>query len=285
MAHPGKRHAQFIAPDAFAGHTLFVTGGGSGINLGIALAFAAKGARVAICGRSQERLDHAVQLLKAEGGDAIGCQADVRDARQLADAFARTSDELGDIDTLICGAAGNFLAPAEQLSPNGFRTVVDIDLLGSFNAAQGAFAQLQRTRGNIIFVSGPMATMPHSAQSHVCAAKAGVEMLMKTLALEWGQHGVRSNSIVPGLVHDTEGLRRIFGAASEHDMAAHVPLGRLGSVAEIGDVALFLASPLAAYVTGCTLWADGGQGLPGSTFFNRIAGDFLAANPPRNQAR
>lgn len=279
MEEPRARHAQFIAPDAFSGHTVFVTGGGSGINLGLALAFASKGANVAICGRSQERLDHAVALLRAGGANTIGCRADVRDAQQLAAAFARTADELGDIGTLICGAAGNFLAPAETLSANGFRTVVDIDLIGSFNAAHGAFLQLQRTRGNIIFVSAPMATMPHGGQAHVCAAKAGVEMLMKTLALEWGRHGVRSNSIVPGLVRDTEGLRRIFGAASEADMAAHVPLGRLGSVEEIGDSALFLASPLAAYVTGCTLWADGGQGLPGSAFFNKIAGEFIAAHP------
>jgi len=273
-----ERHKDFIAPDAFSGRTVFVTGGGSGINLGLAQAFSARGARVAICGRSQERLDHAVALLRAGGGSAIGCRADVRDAGQMAEAFAHTSAELGDIDTLVCGAAGNFLAPAEKLSPNGFRTVIDIDLLGSFNAAHGAFPQLQRTRGNIIFVSAPMATMPHLGQSHVCAAKSGVESLMKTLALEWGPHGVRSNSIVPGLVRDTEGLRRIFGGASDAEMAAHVPLGRLGSVAEIGDVALFLASPLAAYVTGCTLWADGGQGLPGPAFFNRVATDFLSAS-------
>jgi NAD(P)-dependent dehydrogenase (short-subunit alcohol dehydrogenase family) len=262
--------------DIFAGKTVFVTGGGSGINLGIAEAFARHGASIAICGRSQERLDAATATLQGLGATVFAHTADVRAPDQLSAALDGAAEALGSIDVLVCGAAGNFLAPAEKLSPNGFKTVIDIDLLGSFNAARMGFDHLRRSRGSLIFVSAPMAMLPHAHQAHVGAAKAGVEMLMKNLALEWGLHGIRSNSIIPGLVQDTEGLKRIFGEADEDAIANHIPLRRLGVVEEIGNAALFLASPLASYITGTTLWVDGGQGLPGAAFFNRVSSDFLA---------
>jgi NAD(P)-dependent dehydrogenase (short-subunit alcohol dehydrogenase family) len=179
-----------------------------------------------------------------------------------------TRDALGPIWTLVCGAAGNFLAPAETLSPNGFKTVIEIDLIGSFNAARAAFAQLRETKGNILFISAGQSYMPYFAQVHAGAAKAGVDNLMRNLALEWGRYGIRCNSIVPGPIEDTEGMKRLSptgGEAGAGDRFKHsIPLGRFGTVDEIGHMAVFLASPLAAYVTGSMTIVDGGQNLPGS---------------------
>ncbi len=259
-----------LLPDnLFAGHTVFVTGGGSGINLGIARSFAALGARLGICGRTAERLEAARAELEALGARVVTAVADVRDYDALAAAFARTRDELGPIHTLVAGAAGNFLAPADKLSPNGFKTVVDIDLLGSFNAARAALDQLKETHGNLIFISAGQAFQPYFAQAHCGAAKAGVDNLMRNLALEWGRWGIRSNSIAPGPIEGTEGMKRLGPADGEahQRLRAAVPLGRYGTVEEIGQAAVFLASPLAAYVTGALLVVDGGMSLPGSGLF------------------
>src|SRR5882672_6830223 len=266
---------QTLPRNIFAGRTVFVTGGGSGINLGIAHTFASLGARIAICGRSQERLDEAAVSLRSQGADVLAKSADVRLPEQLQSAFDATQEALGDISVLICGAAGNFLAHGENLSPNGFKTIVDIDLIGSFNAARLAFEQLKRTRGSILFITAPMGHMAHAYQAHVGPAKAGVEMLMKNLALEWGPHGIRSNSIIPGFVGDTEGMRRISSAEDSGNFVANIPLRRMGVTQEIGEAAAFLASPLAAYITGTSLWVDGGQALSGSGFFNANSAAFL----------
>src|SRR4051794_6614287 len=127
---------QYFAKDLFKGKTVFVTGGGSGINLGVAKNFAALGANIGICGRTQEKLDRAAVELRALGAKVCTATADVRDITALEAAFAKSKAELGPIDVLVCGAAGNFLVPAEKLSANGFKTVIDIDLLGSFNASR-----------------------------------------------------------------------------------------------------------------------------------------------------
>jgi NAD(P)-dependent dehydrogenase (short-subunit alcohol dehydrogenase family) len=266
---------EYFANDAYRGKTVFVTGGGSGINLGIAKNFAALGANVAICGRSQEKLDAAAEELRALGAKVCAVAADVRDFGALEAAFAASEAELGPTDVLVCGAAGNFLAPADKLSPNGFRTVVEIDLLGSFNASRAAVEQLKQTAGSIIYVSAGMAYMPHAYQVHVGAAKAGIDMMMKNLALEWGRHGIRVNSIVPGPIEGTEGAKRLVadGAAE-----ALVPLRRMGSVDDIGQTAVFLASPLASYITGCVVVCDGGQNLAGSGLFNAGAEQMLMAS-------
>jgi NAD(P)-dependent dehydrogenase (short-subunit alcohol dehydrogenase family) len=259
---------RYLAADLFKGKTVFVTGGGSGINLGVAKNFAALGANIAICGRTQSKLDAAAEELRALDARVCAVAADVRDFAALEAAFARSTDEFGPMDVLVCGAAGNFLVPAEQLSPNGFKTVIDIDLLGSFNASRAAFEQLRQTRGCLIYISAGMAYMPHAFQVHVGAAKAGIDMLMKNLALEWGRHGIRANSIVPGPIEGTEGLSRLTDAAQKQAFLDAVPLRRFGSVDDIGQTAAFLASPLAAYITGCVVVCDGGQNLPGSALFN-----------------
>ena len=270
----------YLPTDLFAGKTVFVTGGGSGINLGVARSFAAVGAAVGICGRTAERLESARGELEALGARVFTAVADVRDYDELAAALAGCRDELGPIHTLVCAAAGNFLAPAEKLSANGFKTVVDIDLNGSFNAARAGFEQLRETGGNLIFISAGQAFEPYFAQSHCGAAKAGVDNLMQNLALEWGRYGIRSNSIAPGPIEGTEGMKRLGPQDGEGQQALRraVPLGRYGTTKEIGHAAVFLASPLAAYVTGTRLVVDGGMNLPGSGLFTQLVMSAMRAD-------
>ena len=258
----------YFPKELFKSKTVFITGGGSGINLGIAKNFAALGANIAICGRTQEKLDNAAVELRALGAKVCTAVADVREMAALEAAMAKTNAELGPIDVLVCGAAGNFLVPAEQLSANGFRTVIDIDLMGAFNASRAAFSQLQETKGSIIFISAGQAFMPYAFQVHVAAAKAGIDMMMRNLALEWGKYGIRCNSIAPGPIGGTEGMKRLSSPDALAQLTAGIPLGRLGTVDEIGQVAVFLASPLASYVSGTVLVTDGGQNLAGSALFN-----------------
>jgi NAD(P)-dependent dehydrogenase (short-subunit alcohol dehydrogenase family) len=260
--------ASYFSRELFKSKSVFITGGGSGINLGIAKNFAALGANVAICGRTQAKLDAAAVELRALGAKVCPVAADVRDFAALETAFARSRQELGPMDVLVCGAAGNFPAPAEKLSPNGFKTVIDIDLLGAFNASRAAFEQLKQTRGTIIYISAGMAYMPHAYQVHVGAAKAGIDMMMKDLALEWGRHGIRANSIVPGPIEGTEGMKRLSSPAHLASFIDSIPLRRMGTVDDIGQTAAFLASPLAAYISGCVVVCDGGQNLAGSAPFN-----------------
>jgi NAD(P)-dependent dehydrogenase (short-subunit alcohol dehydrogenase family) len=270
-----------FAKDMFKGKTVFVTGGGSGINLGVAKNFAALGANLAICGRTQEKLDAAAAELRALGAKVCAVAADVRDMAALESAFARSRTELGPMDVLVCGAAGNFLVQAEKLSANGFKTVIDIDLVGSFNASRAAFEQLKETRGTIIYISAGMSYVPHAYQVHVGAAKAGIDMMMKNLALEWGRHGIRTNSIVPGPIEGTEGMKRLSSAEARDAVIGLVPMRRMGTVDDIGQTAAFLASPLASYISGCVVVCDGGSNLAGSARFNTGAEKMLQAMSSR----
>ena len=255
-----------LPKDLFDGQTVFITGGGSGINLGVAAAFARHGADVAICGRTLEKLEAAAQTLEALGARVWFRAADVRDYDALWGAITGAGEELGRVSHLVCGAAGNFLAPAETLSPNGFKSVVDIDLLGSFNAARAGFEQLRDGGGSITFISAGQAFLPYFAQAHAGAAKAGVDNLMQNLALEWGRFGIRSNSSAPGPIEGTEGMARL----APDDESFHkrfkrtIPMGRYGTPDDIGQAAVFLASPLATYITGTRLVVDGGMNLQGS---------------------
>ena len=267
----------YFSKELFTGKTVFITGGGSGINLGVAKNFAAVGANISICGRTQAKLDDAAGQLRAIGARVCTAVADVREFAALEVALSKTRTELGPVDVLVCGAAGNFLVPAEQLSPNGFKTVIDIDLMGSFNASRAAFSQLQETRGSIIFISAGQAYMPYAYQVHVAAAKAGIDMMMRNLALEWGKYGIRCNSIAPGPIEGTEGMKRLSSPDALAQLTEGIPLGRMGTVDEIGQVAVFLASPLASYVTGTLLVADGGQNLAGSALFNIGAAKMMTA--------
>jgi NAD(P)-dependent dehydrogenase (short-subunit alcohol dehydrogenase family) len=248
----------------FTGRHVFVAGGTSGINLGIADAFAAHGATLSVLSRSADKVAAATAHLMRHGGKASGHAADVRDAAATADALAEAAATHGPIDVLVSGAAGNFAAPALGMSANAFKTVVDIDLLGAFHVLKGAHPHLRKPGASVVTVSAPQAIDAMPMQAHVCAAKAGADMLMKTLAIEWAPDGIRLNAIIPGPIADTEGMRRLAPSPdSAERVRKSVPLQRFGSAAEVGDLALFLASPMAAYITGTVIPCDGGLSVVG----------------------
>lgn len=256
------------------GKVALLTGGGSGINLAIAQRFAEHGASVALVGRTQEKLDNAAKGIESSGGKAAGFAADVRDYEALSAAVAGAHNAFGEIDILVCGAAGNFPAPALGMSANAFKSVIDIDLLGTFNTCRAAFEHLKRPGASIINISATQAFIPMALQSHVCAAKAGVDMVTKTLALEWGSQGVRVNSIAPGAVDDTEGMKRLAPTPKAREFVAKmIPLGRFAEKGEIADLALFLCSDSARFITGTVMVCDGGQALmtPFSAMLENVA--------------
>ncbi len=254
------------------GKNVFITGGSSGINLGIAERFAKAGARVAINGRNPEKLEGAVKQLQAHG-PAMGVQADVRDYAAVEKALQAVHAAYGELDILVCGAAGNFPAPALGMSSNGFKAVMEIDVLGTFNACRAAFEHLRKPGATVINISAPQAYLPTAMQVHVCAAKAGVDMLTRVLAIEWGGAGVRVNSISPGPIDDTEGMRRLAPSEdSRKKILQALPLQRMGTKGEIADLALFLASDAASYITGSILVCDGGWSLLGSGVMTQVVG-------------
>jgi NAD(P)-dependent dehydrogenase (short-subunit alcohol dehydrogenase family) len=265
----------------FSGTTVFVAGGTSGINLGIAEGFAAAGARVAVMSRSKEKVDAAVTRLQALGAQATGEAADVRDPEATSSVLQHAHAAFGDIDVLVSGAAGNFPAAALDMSPSAFRSVVDIDLLGSYHVLRAAYPLLRKPGAVVINISAPQAFLPMPLQAHVCAAKAGVDMLTRVLAIEWGGDGIRVNAVVPGPIEGTEGMVRLAPTDEAREIVrATVPAARWGTPRDVADVCLFLASPLAAYVTGAVVPADGGWSLGGAI----TAMSAIAAQLPKRPA-
>jgi len=262
-----------------AGKVAFITGGGSGINLGVAKNMAAAGAKIAICGRTFSKLEAAAEEIREFGVEVFPVAADVRDLGAMEKALAETEACLGSVSIVVAGAAGNFMCEMKDMTYNGFKTVVDIDLLGSFNTAKAAYDQLKKTKGSILFISAGQSLDAHSHQAHVCAAKAGVDKLMQTLAIEWGPEGIRSNSIIPGPIEGTEGMKRLSTPETLPMLINSVPARRLGSVDDIGRAAVFLSSEFASYVTGTVLPVDGGLTLGGSGMFNFAAQQFGGQKP------
>ena len=248
----------------FTGKSVVVVGGTSGINLGVACNFAEAGADVGVISRSQEKVDKAIAILKESGNRVIGCSADVRDFAAVETALQQFAAEFGRFDVLISGAAGNFPARAAEMSSNGFAAVMNIDLLGTFHVMRCAYPHLKKPGSSVINISAPQAFVPMILQSHVCAAKAGVDMITRSLAMEWGSDGIRINSIVPGPIENTEGMRRLAPTQELLDeVTGTVPLKRLGTASDIGRAAMFLASDLADYITGVIFPVDGGWSLGG----------------------
>ncbi len=260
-------------PLDFTDKAVVVIGGTSGINLGVADAFAAKGARVAVASRSQDKVDAAVEKLSGYGGEAIGFSADVRDVEAVKATLLAVHEAFGATDVLVSGAAGNFPAPALGMSANGFKSVVDIDLRGTFHVLHSAHPYLIKPGASIINISAPQAFVPMELQVHVCAAKAGVDMVTRVLAMEWGPQGIRVNSVVPGPIEGTEGMRRLSPTPElQQAVTDSVPLGRWGTSMDIANTVMFLASPLAEYITGAVIPVDGGWSLGGVS----VIGDSMA---------
>ncbi|RME64161.1 MAG: SDR family NAD(P)-dependent oxidoreductase, partial [Alphaproteobacteria bacterium] len=194
------------------GRAALVAGGTSGINFGIAEGFARAGAKLFVLSRSADKVQTAVAALSAIG-PAAGAVADVRDYDAVEAAVSQAVEQFDALDIVVSGAAGNFLAKAAEMSPRAFRTVVDIDLIGTYHVVRAAYPHLRRPGGSLIAISAPQATVPLPFQAHVCAAKAGVEMLVKSLAQEWGPEGLRVNALTPGAVAGTEGMARLAPTA------------------------------------------------------------------------
>jgi NAD(P)-dependent dehydrogenase (short-subunit alcohol dehydrogenase family) len=242
-----------------AGKTAFIAGGTSGINLGIAKRYAELGAKVAVAGRNPEKAANAAAEI---GHGALGLSCDVRDYAQIQAALKEASDKLGPLDIVVSGAAGNFVAPALGMSANGFRTVVDIDLNGTFNVFRACYDLLARPGASLIAITAGQAVNPSMMQAHVCAAKAGINQLVRVLAMEWGPSGVRVNGISPGPIAGTEGMARLSPTPeSDKAITARIALRRFGEVGEVAESAVFLVSDSARYVTGTILDCDGGSQL------------------------
>ena len=248
-------------PDILKGRAALVTGGGTGICRGIALALAAHGADVAITSRKADHLEPTARELEALGVKAVAIAADVRDPAAIDGAIKAAVDRFGRLDIVVNGAAGNFVCAAEDLSPNGFGTVVDIDLKGTFNVSKAALPHLKVRGGVILNISATLHYLGTASQIHVSAAKAGVDAVTRTLAVEWGRYGIRVNGIAPGPIDGTEGVKRLLEGEKRERAQRLNPLGRLGTTRDIADAALFLCSDAATFIDGVTLVVDGGQWL------------------------
>jgi len=250
----------------YSNKNVFVAGGTSGINLGIAHAFAKAGANVAVLSRNPEKVDNAIAELSKHGNQSIGFAADVREVGAIEAAFKTAHEKFADFDVLISGAAGNFPAKALGMSANAFKAVVDIDLMGTYHVLRSAFPYLKKPGASIINISAPQAYIPMEYQMHACAAKAGVDMITRVGALEWGPQGVRVNSVTPGPIEGTEGMARL--APTDEAMEAvldGLPLGRMGTLDDVANCCLWLCSPMASYITGIVIPVDGGRSLGGGS--------------------
>ena len=230
-------------PDLFKGKVVFVTGGAGTICRVQAEAMILLGANAAIVGRNPEKTRQAAREMDELRPDCkvIACpNTDVRDVNSIAKAVENTVQQLGRIDFVIAGAAGNFLSDFNHLSSNAFKSVVSIDLLGSFNTVKACFEQLKKNKGSIIFVSATLHYYGIPFQIHVAAAKAGVDALSNALAVELGPLGIRSNCIAPGGIEGTEGLKRLVPDLDS--FISKIPLGRLGTTRDIAEATVYLFS-------------------------------------------
>jgi peroxisomal 2,4-dienoyl-CoA reductase len=262
-------------PQLLDGRAALITGGGTGICRGIALMLAAHGCSVAIVSRRLEHLSPTADEIRAAGAGALALTADVRDPSAVEKAVAETVAQFGRLDVVINGAAGNFVCLAEALSPNGFGTVVDIDLKGTFNVSKAALPHLKLRGGAIVNISATLQYFGTVGQVHASAAKAGVDTLTRTLAVEWGRYGIRVNGVAPGPTEDTEGVRRLTTETARAQLVQDCPLGRMATIDDVSKAVLFLVSDAASFINGVTLVVDGGLWLQST----RVIGEVMSSGP------
>lgn len=268
--------------DTLKGKTILITGGGSGLGLSMAAGFARAGANIAICGRTESKLQEAVASLEASGAKAIHKVLDVRDYDAVSKTIAAVIEEFGSLEGLVNNAAGNFYCPSEDLSPNGFKTVVDIVLHGTFNCSQqfGKYLIDNKKTGSILNI---VATYTETGSAFVlpsACAKAGVYAMTNTLAYEWGTYGIRVNAIAPGPFPTRGAWDRLMPNADIEKMFLNKhPMKRYGEADELANLAVFMMSDLSPYISGECVTIDGGERLQGGQF------NFVAQLLPRDQLK
>jgi peroxisomal 2,4-dienoyl-CoA reductase len=263
--------------DLLKGQVAIVTGGGTGIGLGISELLAGLGAHVVLASRKSEHVEKAASDIRDKGGSASALTLDVREPDRVKELVQRVIADHGRIDLLVNNAAGNFYAPSESLSPNAWKSVIEIDLYGTFYCSQAVLPVMKaQGGGRIVSISMTLHYRGWPLMAHATAAKAGVDALTRTLALEWAPYGVRINAIAPGPI-PTEGVRKAFTPppsaegkvvdvfAVEKAMEAYakkaIPAGRWGSPRDIANMVAYLASPAGEWITGSILVVDGGEWL------------------------
>ncbi len=249
-----------LRPGTFDGQTVLVTGGGTGLGKAIASEFARLGARIAIASRKEEHLEAGKAAMEELGAEVFATPCDIRDPESIGTAFDEIEGALGRPGVLVNNAAANFPVPAEDMSPNAWRTVVDITLNGTFFCARefGRRHLAAGTHASIINVGASYAWTGGPGFAHSAAAKAGVKNMVETLAVEWGPYGIQVNGLVPGLMPHEDMTADIKGnLARTHDKDGCQPALRVGRPRELGWAATFLASPYGRFISGHTLVVDG----------------------------
>lgn len=258
-----------FAARVLEGQTAIVTGGGTGIGLAIARALGRLGATVALASRNPEHLGAGADALRSDGSRVLTVPVDVRDPARVDAMIADVLGSTGRIDILINNAAGNFICPAEDLSPNGWNAVIGIVLNGSFYCSRAVGRHLieRGGGGSIVSILANYAWTGSAGTIHSASAKAGVMAMTQTLAVEWAKHKIRVNAVAPGPIESPGAARQLWSSDEAVDIiTAGVPLGRWGRADEIADAVSFLVSPHASYITGEILTVDGGQWLNRGTF-------------------
>ena len=268
--------ASVFRPDLLRGQVALITGGGTGIGFGVAQLLSELGAHVVLASRKPEHLEQACATITAAGGLASAVQLDVRDAEKVKAAVDGLAQTHGRIDLLVNNAAGNFYAPSATLTPNAWKSVVEIDLFGTFFCSQAVYPVMaSQGGGRIVSISMTLHYRGWPMMAHATAAKAGVDALTRTLAMEWAPQKIRLNAIAPGPI-PTDGVRKAFTppaasgvadvfAVADARMAAYaqksIPLGRWGTPRDIANMVAFLASPAGDWITGAIFVVDGGEWL------------------------
>lgn len=269
--------------DTLANKSFLITGGGSGLGLAMAKRFVELGARVAICGRTEEKLKNAAKEISSDSSKVLTYVVDIRDYDKVGEMMKRILNEFGSLDGLVNNAAGNFLSASEDLSPNAFKAVVDIVLTGSFNCTQqfGKYLIENKKNGSVLSI---VTTYTESGSAFVlpsACAKAGVYAMTTSLATEWGMYGIRLNAIAPGLFPTEGAWSRLMPGDSSlvEKYKKKVPLGRFGQHEELANLAVFLLSDLSSYITGECVTIDGGERLQSGQF------NTLAQTMPRDKLK